>query len=150
MSAALHEDDFARRAAALEERATADPPTSWQPKNAEHPRLIVGVMESREPGPDFGYGPKDVVTVRTLDGERWGIFLFHQVLCEEFDRKRPRPGDLIAVRYEGHVDGGQGASGFEKYRLEVDRDGRAGEPAPTSPQPAEPAAALPDDDDIPF
>jgi hypothetical protein len=128
---ALPADELAARAAALEERADAPRPTSWQPKNTDHPRTIVGVMESREPGPDFGYGPKDVVVVRTPSGERWGVFLFHQVLADEFDRKRPRPGDLVAVKYEGHFDGGQGASGFERYRLEVDR-GRDGESAAAS------------------
>jgi hypothetical protein len=144
VSAALHEDDFAARAAALEERASADPPTTWRPNGDEHPALIVGVMESREPGPDFGYGPHDVVVLRTPTGARWSVFLMHQVLREEFDRKAPRPGDLVAVKYEGRVQGGQGASGFEKYRLEVDRAGD--EPAATSTPLVDPA----DDDSIPF
>jgi hypothetical protein len=144
MSAALHEDDFAARAAALEERAAAPHPTSWQPKNPEHPQLIVGVMESREPGPDFGYGPHDVVVLCTPAGERWGVFLMHTVLRDEFDRLQPRPGDLIAVRYEGHVAGGQGANGYEKFRLVVDRDVRAGGPAATA------APGRDDDDSIPF
>jgi hypothetical protein len=119
---ALSADEFASRAAALGERASADTPTTWRPNGPdEHPPLLVGVMESREPGPDFGYGPHDVVVLRTPAGERWSVFLMHQVIREEFDRKQPRPGDLIAVKYEGRVQGGQGASGFEKYRLEVDR-----------------------------
>jgi hypothetical protein len=140
VSAALHEDDFARRAAALEERVSAPHPTSWQPKNPEHPQLIVGVMESREPGPDFGYGPHDVVVLCTPTGERWGVFLMHTVLRDEFDRLQPQPGDLIAVRYEGRVAGGQGANGYEKFRLVVDRA------AATST----PLVEAPGDDSIPF
>jgi hypothetical protein len=131
---ALFADDFASRAAALEERAAADPPTTWRPNGPdEHPAMIVGVMESREPGPDFGYGPHDVVVLRTPTGTRWSVFLMHQVLREEFDRKQPRPGDLVAVKYEGRIQGGQGASGFEKYRLEVDRDAVRVTDSPAAP-----------------
>ena len=45
---ALPADEFAARAAALEERASADPPTSWRPNGPdEHPRVIVGVIAAR-------------------------------------------------------------------------------------------------------
>jgi hypothetical protein len=103
-------------------------------------------VESRDrEAVDFGYGPHDVVVLQTLTGERKQVILLHQVLKDELDRKQPRPGDLVAIRYIGRVQGGQDASGYARYRVEVDRLGDGIDHPPDEPvQPRSAAEACVD------
>lgn len=117
-----NEGNLARRAAELAERASAAHPTSWRPNDPAkgHPQLLVGELVRVDEG-HTSYGPKKIAVLRTVDGELFGVWLLHAVLQQEFARQRPRIGELIAVRYVGHVPGRDGQPGYEKFRLVVDR-----------------------------
>jgi hypothetical protein len=117
---ALPDHDLAARAEALRERAEGEFPESWRPGEEDQPETLVGLLESKVVGPDLGYGPREIVVLRTLEGVRWSVWLIHDVLIQEFERQKPNPGDLIAVHYDGRREGGQGKSGFHMYRLVVD------------------------------
>jgi hypothetical protein len=149
MSAALHEDDFAARAAALGERANAAHPTTWRPNDPDkgHPQLLVGELVRVDEG-HTSYGPAKIVVLRTPAGDEFGVWLLHAVLKGEFLRLRPRTGELVAIRYLGTVPPRDGRAGYESYRVVVDRADDAAdwdslegdvEPAPTSA----PATAAP-------
>ena len=58
VSAVLHEDDFARRVAALGERANAAHPTTWRPNDPDkqHAELLVGELVRVDEG-HTSYGP---------------------------------------------------------------------------------------------
>jgi hypothetical protein len=141
MGAALREDDFAQRAAALGERATAAHPTTWRPNDPDkqHPQLLVGELVRVDEG-HTSYGPAKIVVLRAPDGVEWGVWLLHAVLKGEFMRLRPRAGELVAIRYLGTVAPRDGRAGYEAYRVVVDRaDGAAdwdsleGEPEDSAP-----------------
>jgi hypothetical protein len=133
--------DFAARAAALAERACGPEPISWRPDMPElrHPNPIVGLLERVVDGPDRGWGPTRIAELRDPDGQAWSVWLLGHVLKTEFDQERvgsPRPGELVAVRYEGRKqrrDARPGENGgYESYRVVVDRDPRAPQPQQVS------------------
>src|SRR5437899_1437816 len=103
MGAALH-DDFASRAAALQESVSAARPTSWRPDDADqhHPNPLVGVLVRVDDG-HTPYGPAKIVVLRTPAGDEYGVWLLHAVLKGEFARLRPQAGELVAVRYLGTI-----------------------------------------------
>jgi hypothetical protein len=91
-----------------------------------------------------------VAVARELDTNKlWSIWLSREVLRSEFERKAPRDGDLIGVKYHGRKVNSDGSEGYHRYSLEVDRLGRG---------PAQVATAIqsdeqndPDDlDELPF
>jgi hypothetical protein len=146
---ALSADDFAERVAALEERVSADPPTTWRPNDTDkaHPRLLVGELVRVDEG-HTAYGPARIVVLRDGDGRDWSVWLLHAVLKQEFAKLRPRIGELVAVKYNGAVEPRDSRAGYESYTVVVDRADDAAdwdslegdvEPAPTSA----PAATAP-------
>lgn len=117
MSAALHEDDFARRAAELRDRVAAAPPQSWRPDEG-HPNPIVGELIRVDDG-STAYQPRvKIAVLQTPEEGEWGVWLLHDVLRDEFQRQRPQVGELVAVYYGGKSD-----KGYVRYRVAVDRDG---------------------------
>ena len=88
MSAALPEDDFARRAAALRDRVAAAPPQSWRPDEG-HPNPIVGELV-RIDDASTAYQPRVKIAVLDTPEGEWGIWLLHDVLRDEFQRQRPQ------------------------------------------------------------
>jgi hypothetical protein len=143
---------LADRAAALAARLEAPPPTSWRPDDAPggHPRVLVGELVTVDVG-HTAWGEKQIAVLRDVEGQLWSVWLLHRVLIDEFVRQQPKIGEVLALAYDGRVQGGAGASGYEKYRLVVDRDPSAvrwgaGAAVPTSAgedssSPAAPAAA---------
>jgi hypothetical protein len=116
-------DDLARRAAALLERANADPPTTWKPRDraARHPQAIAGevVEKATKIGRGWNGADVDVVTIRTPEGAEWSVWCFGAIL--EQDLAGVQVGDVVAVKYEGHREGKN--NGYELFRVVVHRGG---------------------------
>jgi hypothetical protein len=167
---ALPADELAARAQALAERVDADPPTTWRPNDPDkaHPRLLVGEFVRLAEG-HTSYGPARIVVLRDGEGRDWSIWLLHAVLKQEFAKLRPRPGELVAVKWNGHVEPRDGRAGYESYTVAVDRDagavdwGFAGEVEPAATpagatvceqcgfaEPAHASGCPNDDDSVPF
>ena len=118
----LSQVELERRAAALRERLSAPPATSWRPdkRGSDHPRELVGIFIRTEKGLDHGYGEGSCAVVRTLEGLEWKVW-FKTALEQQWQRLQVVEGNLVAVRYEGYVDARDGRPGYHAYRLEVDK-----------------------------
>jgi len=149
-------DTLQARADRLRERAEQEYPESWVPDEAGDE--IAGELVRYARG-TTSYGEQVIAVLRTPAGVERSVWLLHAVLRGEFAKLRPRPGELVLVRYEGKRKSAAGNS-YASYRVEVDRD----EPAPDwnalgaepMPEPVSPHAPLEDrvkgseDDEIPF
>jgi len=126
MSTMLTDEDFARRAAVLAERASAEHAESWRPNVPAkgHPQLLVGVLVRLDRA-RTSYGPATIVVLRAPDGKEWAIWLLHAVLRDEFERLRPCAGELVAVAYGGMIEARGDKAAYESYRVAVDRDAGA-------------------------
>jgi hypothetical protein len=125
--------DLAARVAAVTERVEGEV-ESWNPRaEPSHPRMIAGELLERRVRPGRGFEGADAETalIRTVEGKLWLVWLFATVLQQEFAGLEP--GDVVAVKYEGHVDGGRGRSGYEHYRVSVDQRSSTSS-APTGPE----------------
>jgi hypothetical protein len=136
--------DFARRAGALRDRVTGEPPQTWRPDQG-HPNPIIGEYVREDSGTGYQGRTVKIAVLRTPEGE-WGVWQLHQVLEEEFERQNPKPGELVAVSYLGKA-----AKGFHRYRLAVDRDALSGDRGSRSVPPFagdEPSNAVRGSDDV--
>jgi hypothetical protein len=52
-----------------------------------------------------GQGAYPVVTIRSEDGAEHAVHAFHSVLKRELARRHPKPGDPLAITYEGKKQG---------------------------------------------
>lgn len=106
------------RAARLAEQAERDFPESWIP-SADDPQ-IIGEFVRLDRATTRRGEPAPIVVLRTEDGAERGVWLLHIVLLDEFKRVRPKPGELVAVRYLGKKTSAAGQS-YHGYRVVVDR-----------------------------
>lgn len=174
-----HEDTKAR-IRALVERGRKDYAQKWDFNERNE---IAGVVESIEvitfTGDNGEPKPTAVATVRDeFTGERLSIWLSQAALFSKFRDLAISPGESIYVRYIGEADHHErGKSPAKRFRVEVDREGKAfdwsrlggeappaatsGPSVPTTPEltETEHEAAMaayaeehapPNDDDIPF
>jgi hypothetical protein len=127
MSAALTDADLARRAAALAARAERPPPQSWLPENPDegHPAQLVGELVRVEDN-YTRFGPCKIAILRDPAGVEWSVWLIRTVLRSEFEKQRPRVGDVVLVKYQGKVSPKGGGDPYHGYELLVDRDETAG------------------------
>jgi hypothetical protein len=147
---------FKERAAALQEQLSAPEPVTWRPDvedgDVGHPRLLIGELVAVQEG-RTSYGQRQIAILRDAEGQLWNVWLMHHVLIDEFVRQQPKRGEMLAISYDGRVDGGQGTSGYAKFRLVVDRkeatvswrnaEGVDAEPERPTPPPPPPAEPLP-------
>lgn len=107
-----------------EDRAYAP---AWRPENAGDglEGVVVSVdRRSHDNHPD-GY---PIITVRTANGEDYSIHGMSFVLKEELTKRGLRPGDELAVIYDGKKTSNSGRQ-FHSYRV-ASRQGSAPAPAP--------------------
>jgi hypothetical protein len=140
------------RAARLASEVARDFPESWRPQPGD---VLVGEYVRRDTGTSSYDGSTvPILVLRDEAGKEWGAWVFHTVLRQQLAAKRPRVGELVAIRYEGKRQGA-GGSTYHCYRVAVEREGgewtddlatEAVEEFASQPAPA----SKPDDDKIPF
>lgn len=86
------------------------------------------------------HGPYPVVTVRDEeDNEVKSVHCFHTALASQFREQDPKPGDRIAVRYDGLKTAKDGETEYHNYKVRVDAPSRSFADVMTE-----------EDDDLPF
>lgn len=148
------------RVAALHDRAQEPLPESWQPEKAGDE--IVGTFV-RLDNATTSYGPCWIVVLETpMTGELRSVWLFQTALKNQFNKARPKPGELVLVRYEGKRTPKAGGNQYHDYKVvaESSSGGRftwddvAGDtPQPDDFVPDDPgpdASYSHSDDDVPF
>jgi hypothetical protein len=63
--------------------------------------------------------PRPIAVMRDVD--EWGVSLLAAVLVDEFRRRPPGRGELVAVRYDGRPRPRLAETLVDRYRLFVDR-----------------------------
>jgi hypothetical protein len=120
----MPENDLATRAAALLERANADPPTTWKLRDRVscHPQAIAGEVVEKSTKAGAGYNGETIttVTIRSPDGFGWCVWVSPR---SSAGSGRVEPGDVVAVADLGHREGK--GNGYELCRVVVDRSGFA-------------------------
>jgi hypothetical protein len=89
-------------------------PESWKPDPGD---ILEGIL-ARYEEVDAGHGPKKIAIIEDQGTSKiWAVWLSPKVLCSEFEKHRPRPGEHIAIkRYSDHE------KGYKVYKLVVDRE----------------------------
>jgi hypothetical protein len=120
---------------------------------SEDDPVIAGRLVDIQHG-ESQFGPATIAILQRRDGTERAVWLFAQVLKNEFARCKPQIGELVAIGYHGLQENPQGHD-FYLYRVAVDRaeqefdwtvllESVGDVQAERSPQPAPPT------DDIPF
>ena len=66
------------------------------------------------------YGEYPILEVANSNGEVIAVHCFHTTMKSAVERRQPKVGDRIGVRYEGRkTSGGFGDKGYESYRVVV-------------------------------
>jgi hypothetical protein len=86
---------------------------------SEERPLLVGEFLRLDEG-HTSYGPAKIAVLRTKDEREVGVWLLHTALKSAFARLRPKPGELVAIRYEGKRESAAGQT-YDSYRVEIDR-----------------------------
>jgi hypothetical protein len=109
----------ADRLAKLRKRADGDYPESWQPSREGDE--IAGQVVRYERG-NTARGERVIVIVQPAEGgpER-SVWLLHTALINKFAERRPKPGELVLIRYLGKRTSA-GDNEYADYRVEVDRE----------------------------
>jgi hypothetical protein len=156
----------------LEQAAEREYGEAWLPDlHDEQPRTLVGAVTGYNQGPVSEYTGEQpwICAVEDRDGKAWSVWLNRTVLVNEFERKRPMPGDRVAIRYRGVQDepSRKGAQPAHLYTLTTGAEQRLPEfitrpvgelPPPDEvpidteglPPPPPVDAEVVDDDPIPF
>lgn len=118
----------------MEERLNAPDPEGWRPEAGD---LLIGTVDevsSRE----GDFGPYPLIIVEKSDGSYVAVHAFHSVLRNEIESLQPSIGDEIGIKYEGVKEpkGGlkKGMSGYEMYRVKLERKSPAGSTVPSPPR----------------
>jgi hypothetical protein len=92
-----------------------DFPPGWKPVPGE---ILVGTIE----GYDTWEGRYGAVKVAILQDEAGGglvsVYLSSTVLLAEFKKWRPRPGEVVGIRYLGKDED----RGYHRYKVMVERE----------------------------
>jgi hypothetical protein len=120
---AMSVEEIEQRLAA---RASEPAPESW--KHEKPGDQIIGRFRRLERGTTT-YGDCWIVVLESLrtPGRLASVWLFNTTLYNEFRRARPRPGEVVLVRYEGKVER-QGAQPYHLWKVVVDRPAAAESP----------------------
>jgi hypothetical protein len=102
----------------FEERVlSGDEPKPWRPEPGD---VLVGtVVELGERPSQFG-GTYPTITVSTESGELVVVHALRKVLRDELEQQSPVPGERVGFQYHGVAEGG-----YHRYKVRVDRPGRA-------------------------
>jgi hypothetical protein len=99
-------------------RQTEEPfPENWSP--TEQDPMLAGEFVRLEHG-HTRFGERGIAIVRLDDGTLRSVWILSTALQSQFQKKRPRPGDLICIRWLGLRAGASG-NDYNDFRVEVDR-----------------------------
>lgn len=89
-------------------------PDSWKPSVGE---IIVGEVQRYSSGStDYGTYPICILLDEET-GEERGVWLLHTVLRDEFEEKRPKPGERVGIKRLPDAE-----KGYKRYAVRVDRE----------------------------
>lgn len=114
-------DDTRARVAALRDRASQGYPEAWIPSR-EDPEF-VGFFRSLDQRPTRNGAALVAVFADAASGIERAVWLVHTALRNEMARQRPRPGELVLIRWEGTREPAAGGRAYEAYRVVVEREG---------------------------
>jgi hypothetical protein len=112
-------------------------PPSWRPEPGD---VLIGTVVRVTEG-ETRYGTCSIAWIERADGSRASAWLTTKVLRDEWSDADPKPGEHVAIRYEGTRTTADGGTTYKVHRVAVDRPGDL--PAAPTPAPAP-------DDDVPF
>lgn len=101
--------------------------TTWEPGRGE---ILTGTLEKMDSGMTE-YGEYPIANIRDEDGELWGVWLFHTVLQDQWEKADPEPGDKVGILYYGKRSGS--THDYHHYDVEVEPRPEK-EPEDRSPQ----------------
>jgi hypothetical protein len=101
-------------------RAKLDQPRAESFRFAKAGDEIAGTVVRLDVA-DTEYGPQRIVVVDPGDGALRSIWLLHDALLSQMKKLKPQPGDVIAVRYLGRQQSGNGRS-YHAYTVATDRE----------------------------
>jgi hypothetical protein len=83
--------------------------------------VIAGTVARLDVG-DTAYGEAKIVVLDPGDGNLRSVWLIHDALRSQMERIRPKPGDVIAVRYNGKVESQASGRQYHSYTVSTDQD----------------------------
>src|ERR1043166_4976930 len=102
--------EMEERAARLRQQVEQGFPESWKPEKPGE--TLVGIFVDHDTG-HTPYGPKRIVVLEdTQTKERRSVWVLHEALQSQFQRARPKIGELVAVRYEGRTNSRDGKNEY--------------------------------------
>jgi hypothetical protein len=130
---------------------------SWRPDKGD-PNPLVGLFQKLIRATDSNGNRVPVAVLKDKAGTRWGVWIYWDILREEFQRERPRIGEETTVWKSTEKEKSKTGRGYWKFAARTPRSDQAtlswDELAPTSePElPADPPATKPEDDgdDVPW
>lgn len=146
MTESTHRDSIREKlkhAKQRHERGYAQP---WEPDAGE---IIVGELVDYQEDVKTQYGVSDVAEIKPDDGPRKAVWLFHEVLADQWSEKDPTIGDRVGVLYYGKTNPSNGGSSYHNYEVEVQSVDES-EEQPTESSPSGNGQPDPPEDDIPF
>lgn len=87
--------------------------TPWKPEPGD---IVTGRVVDIEMF-DGKFGTYPLLMLETDDGDEIAVHAFHTVLKSELARKRPQPGDLIGIKFQGDPEG----RGYQAYKVRLER-----------------------------
>ena len=89
----------------------------WRPDPGD---IIVGELVDYQENVKTQYGVSDVAELKTDHGQRRAVWLFHEVLADQWAEKDPSIGDRVGVLYYGKTDPENGGSSYHNYQVDVE------------------------------
>lgn len=101
----------------LDEEKTIIDSIAWVPETAGE--TVIGAVVQVDQR-DAGYGPYNIVTIATDDGDNLAIHCVGTVLAAAVDADQPEVGDRWAIRYEGERTSKNGHT-YKAWRTAIRR-----------------------------
>lgn len=116
---------YDERVAALHNRADEPLPESWQPKNPGDE--LVGKFVRLDKGVT-SYGDCWIVVLESLKqpGQLASVWLLHTALKSQFAKAKPKPDQLVLIRYEGKRKPKSGGAEYHDWKVLTEGGGQHG------------------------
>lgn len=119
----------------------------WRPESGD---IIVGEFVDYQEDVKTQYGVSDVAEVETDTGERKAVWLFHEVLADQWAEADPSIGDRVGILYYGKTNPSNGGSSYHNYEVEVESSDQSEDDETSSDNSTQPQNQGNSNDDLPF